>query len=377
MATMSLRPCGDFRTTYRQDTAIFDTRNSRWAMILFLALVYLMVLVPVLAPSVEDAPVLGTLFAPFTNAQYLSLAIQVCYWGIAALGLNILVGFTGQISLGHAAFFGVGAFASAYLNNELGIPVILAIPLAGLVAAAVGLLFGSPAARIKGLYLAIATLAAQFIIEDLFIRLDWFTGGSYGSLANPVELFGFAFDTDAKFFLFALTLTIILYIAAANLMRTRDGRAFVAVRDHYLSAEVMGISLTKYRILSFGISSFYAGIGGALYGHYLGFVSAEGFTILLSIQFLGIIIIGGLGSVMGAMLGTIFMVLLPVVMDGSVGLIAMTDWGNTPMITNGLAFFKEMAIGAAIILFLIFEPDGLAHRWRLTKAYWKLYPFSY
>jgi branched-chain amino acid transport system permease protein len=149
------------------------------------------------------------------------------------------------------------------------------------------------------------------------------------------------------------------------------------VRDHYLSAEVMGINLTKYRILSFGISSFYAGIGGALYGHYLGFVSAEGFTILLSIQFLGIIIIGGLGSVMGAMLGTIFMVLLPEVMAGGVDVIASTEWGNTPMITNGLAFFKEMAIGAAIILFLIFEPDGLAHRWRLIKAYWKLYPFSY
>jgi len=377
MATMSLRPCGDFRTTYRQDTAIFDTRNSRWAMILFLAGLYVMVLVPILAPGVEDAPVLGTIFAPFTNAQYLSLAIQACYWGIAALGLNILVGFTGQISLGHAAFFGVGAFGSTYLNNTYGIPVILSIPLAGLIAAAVGLVFGSPAARIKGLYLAIATLAAQFIIEDLFIRLDWFTGGSYGSLANSIEVFGFAFDTDPKFFLFALTLTIILFIAAANLMRSRDGRAFVAVRDHYLSAEVMGINLTKYRILSFGISSFYAGIGGALYGHYLGFVSAEGFTILLSIQFLGIIIIGGLGSVMGTMLGTIFMVLLPVVMDGSVSLIAATEWGDTPMITNGLAFFKEMAIGAAIILFLIFEPDGLAHRWRLIKAYWKLYPFSY
>ncbi|KAA5607115.1 branched-chain amino acid ABC transporter permease [Roseospira marina] len=377
MATTSLRPCGDFRTTYQQDTVIFDTRNSRRAMILFLVVLYAMVLIPILSPGVEDAPVLGALFAPFTNAQYLSLAIQACYWGIAALGLNILVGFTGQISLGHAAFFGIGAFGSAYLNNTYGIPVVLSIPLAGVLAAVVGLLFGSPAARIKGLYLAIATLAAQFIIEDLFIRLDWFTGGSYGSLANSIELFGITFDTDPKFFLFALTITIVLFVAAANLMRTRDGRAFVAVRDHYLSAEVMGINLTKYRVLSFGISSFYAGIGGALYGHYLGFVSAEGFTILLSIQFLGIIIIGGLGSVMGAMLGTIFMVLLPEVMAGGVDIIASTEWGNTPMITNGLAFFKEMAIGAAIILFLIFEPDGLAHRWRLIKAYWKLYPFSY
>ncbi len=388
MATVSLRPCGDFRTSYRKDTVIFQTAKARWAMVLFLVALYALVGIPAHLPQVEDVPLVGALFAPFTNAQYLSLAIQACYWGIAALGLNILVGFTGQISLGHAAFFGIGAFASAYLNNTHGIPVIFAIPLAGLITACVGLLFGSPAARIKGLYLAIATLAAQFIIEDLFIRLDWFTGGSSGSLANWIEIPAYdvaagqwvalyTFDSDAKFFLFALTLTVALYLFAANLMRSRDGRAFIAVRDHYLSAEVMGINLSKYRILSFGISSFYAGIGGALYGHYLGFVSAEGFTILLSIQFLGIIIIGGLGSVSGAMLGTIFMVLLPEVMAGGVDVIGSTEWGNTPMITNGLAFFKEMAIGAAIILFLIFEPDGLAHRWRMIRAYWRLYPFSY
>jgi branched-chain amino acid transport system permease protein len=151
----------------------------------------------------------------------------------------------------------------------------------------------------------------------------------------------------------------------------------VAIRDHYLSAEVMGINLTKYRILSFGISSFYAGIGGALFAHYLQFVSIEGFDILLSIQFLAMIIIGGLGSVMGSLMGTVFMVLLPEVMSAIIGVLKTTGWGNVPAVTHGLAFLQQAAIGLAIVLFLIFEPDGLAHRWRLIKAYWKLYPFSY
>jgi branched-chain amino acid transport system permease protein len=279
--------------------------------------------------------------------------------------------------LGHSAFFGFGAFASAWINNTMGIPVFFAIPLAGLLTTAVGLIVGIPAGRIKGLYLAVATLASQFILQDFFARADWFTGGASGALANPVSIFGFDFDTDERFFYVALTYLVIMYVAGANMMRTRDGRAFVAVRDHYLSAEIMGVNLTKYRILSFGISSFYAGVGGALFGHYLSFVSVEGFDILLSIQFLGMIIIGGLGSVMGALLGTAFMVLLPEVMEAILQLFQHTKWGSNPAITNGLPYMKEMAIGLAIVLFLIFEPDGLAHRWRMIKTYWKLYPFSY
>ncbi|MBK1663079.1 branched-chain amino acid ABC transporter permease [Rhodospirillum rubrum] len=373
MATLSLRPCGDFRTSYRADTKIFDTPTSRWAMVGFLCALYGLVILPQAFPALASLPVLRL----FADGYALSLGIQVCYYAIAALGLNILVGFTGQISLGHAAFFGVGAFSSAWLNTRVGLPVLVCIPLAGLMSAAVGLLFGAPAARIKGLYLAIATLAAQFIIEDLFVRMDWFTGGSSGSMADTPMLGSFAFDNDARYFLLSLSFTIVLFVMAANLMRSRDGRAFVALRDHYLSAEVMGIALTRYRVMSFGIAAFYAGIGGALYGHYLMFVSAEAFTILLSIQFLGMIIIGGLGSVMGAMLGTIFMVALPEVMGAVIAALQTTQWGNRPAVINGLPFFREMAIGAAIILFLIFEPDGLAHRWRLIKTYWKLYPFSH
>lgn len=345
--------CGEFRTTYQQDTTIFPTPLAR---------------------RVAIASVIFLLIAPsFLNPYFLNLGIQIGYYGIAALGLNIVVGFTGQISLGHAAFFGFGAFASAWLNNTTGLPVFFCIPLAGSMTMALGLIVGIPAGRIKGLYLAIATLASQYILEDFFSRADWFTGGAYGAMANPFSLFGFEFNNDQRYFYVVLFYVVVMFLFGSNLMRSRDGRAFVAVRDHYLSAEIMGINLTKYRILSFGISSFYAGVGGALFGHYLGFVSAEGFTIMLSIQFLGMIIIGGLGSVMGTLMGTAFMVLLPELMEAGVSVIGH----SLPGLTQALAYIREMAIGLAIILFLIFEPDGLAHRWKMIKAYWKLYPFSY
>jgi branched-chain amino acid transport system permease protein len=345
--------CGEFRTSYQLDTTIFPTPLAR-------RMAVAAVLLLLLAPS-------------FLNPYFLNLGIQIGYYGIAALGLNIVVGFTGQISLGHAAFFGFGAFASAWLNNTTGLPVFFCIPLAGAMTMALGLIVGIPAGRIKGLYLAIATLASQYILEDFFSRADWFTGGSYGAMANPFSLFGFAFNTDQRYFYVVLCYVVVMFLLAANLMRSRDGRAFVAVRDHYLSAEIMGINLTRYRILSFGISSLYAGVGGALFAHYLGFVSAEGFTIMLSIQFLGMIIIGGLGSLLGTLLGTAFMVLLPEVMEAGVSLVG----DSLPGLTQALAYIREMAIGLAIILFLIFEPDGLAHRWKMIKAYWKLYPFSY
>mgnify|MGYP006428284429 CR=1 FL=1 len=345
--------CGDFRTKYSQDVTIFPT------------------------PMARNAAILGCLalaVGPFVLSAYaLNLLIQIGYFGIAALGLNLLVGFSGQISLGHGAFFGFGAFASAYLSTHTGIPVILCIPLAGLLTTAVGMIVGIPAGRIKGLYLAIATLAAQYILEDFFSRADWFTGGSSGALAEPFTLFGVYLDTDQTYFYVVLGFLVVMYLLGANLVRSRDGRALVAVRDHYLSAEIMGINLTKYRILAFGIAAFYAGVGGALYAHYLGFVSAEGFTIMLSIQFLGMVIIGGLGSVMGTLMGVAFMVLLPEAMEAIAGVMS----GTMPGISEGVSYMKEMAIGLAIILFLIFEPNGLVHRWKLIKAYWKLYPFSY
>lgn len=355
MASDTLMPCGHFRTTYSKDQTIFPTPNSLRFLILGIVVLC---------------------FAPLVLDPYiLTLCIQIGYYGIAALGLNILVGCTGQISLGHAAFFGFGAFASSYFNSRLGIPVFFSIPLAGALTTAVGMIVGIPAARLKGLYLAIATLAAQVILQDFFSRADWFTGGFAGAAAAPFSIFGWDLSGDKSYFYVVLFYTVIMYVIGANILRTRDGRAFIALRDHYLSAEMMGIALSRYRILAFGVSSFYAAIAGALYGHHLGYVSAESFTIFQSVEFIGMIIIGGLGSIMGSLMGTAFMVLLPEVMQAAMR--ALGDAGLVTGVTGALAFLKEMAIGLAIILFLIFEPDGLAHRWRLIKAYWKLYPFSY
>ncbi|MGU3496447.1 branched-chain amino acid ABC transporter permease [Xanthobacteraceae bacterium A53D] len=356
MASTSLRPCGDYRSSYRADQTLFDTRLS----MLFCV-----------------AGVVALLFAPYVFSGYiLSLMIQIGYLGIAALGLNILVGFSGQISVGHAVFYGFGGFASCFLSHQ-GVPVPLAIVLAGLWTTAVGLLFGLPAARVKGLYLAIATLAAQFILQDFFVRATWFSGGTHGSVAEPFTLFGLDMSGDQRYFYVVLFFFVVLYLGAANLMRSRDGRALIAVRDHYLSAEMMGVNLTKYRTMAFGISSFYAGIAGALYAHYIGYMSVEGIDILLSIQFLAMIIIGGLGSVMGSILGTIFMVLLPELTGALASALQGSAIDRMLHLKDGITYLREMLIGAVIILFLIFEPDGLAHRWRQIKAYWKLYPFSY
>jgi branched-chain amino acid transport system permease protein len=357
MTTATLRPCGDFKTSYASDQTIFPTLVSRLFCV---------------------AAVILLCLAPFVLGKYaLNLLIQIGYLGIAALGLNILVGFTGQISIGHAAFFGFGGFASAYISNRLHVPVFFAIPLAGLATTLVGLIFGLPAARLKGLYLAIATLAAQFILQDFFARASWFTGGVAGTAAEPFSIFGWHADTDERFFYVVLAYVVVLFVFATNMMRTRDGRALVAVRDHYLSAEMMGINLTRYRTMSFGVSSFYAGVAGALYAHYLGFVSVEGIDILFSIQFLGMIIIGGLGSIMGTLMGTAFMLLLPEAMGALARLLSGSFIDKALGLNEGITFLREMTIGAIIVLFLIFEPDGLAHRWRQIRAYWKLYPFSY
>ncbi|MBN9585472.1 MAG: branched-chain amino acid ABC transporter permease [Afipia sp. 62-7] len=356
MAGQNLLPAGDYRTTYAADTTIFPTTTSRNMMILGIVLIC---------------------FAPYVLNEYsLSLLIQIGIFSIAALGLNIVVGFTGQISIGHAAFFGFGAFTSAYLSNH-HVPVFFCIPLAGVVTALVGLIFGLPAARLKGLYLAIATLAAQFILLDFFSRAEWFTGGSVPAMAEPFSIFGKTVRGDNQYFYVVLAYVIVCYLLVTNLMRTRDGRALIAVRDHYLSAEIMGINLTKYRTLSFGLAAFFAGVGGALYAHYNQVVSNEGFGIDRSIIFLAMIIIGGLGSIMGTLMGTAFMVLLPESMEWLSAALSGSAIDHALGLKTNISFLREMSIGIIIIIFLIFEPDGLAHRWRQIKAYWKLYPFSH
>ncbi len=353
----SMIPAGDFRTSYAVDTTIFPTVTSR---------------------NVAIASIVLISFAPYLFSEFwLSLLIQIGIYGIAALGLNVLVGFTGQISIGHAAFFLFGAFSSAYLSTKIGVPAFFAIPLSGLVTALVGLVFGLPAARLKGLYLAIATLAAQYILLDFFARAEWFSGGSVPAMAEPFSIFGYVFQGDRQYFYVVLAYVVVCFLLVTNMMRSRDGRALVAVRDHYLSAEIMGINLTKYRTLSFGVAAFFAGVGGALYAHYQLVVSYEGFGIERSILFLAMIIIGGTGSIMGTLMGTAFVVLLPEVMEWISSLLAGGAIDQALGLKTNITFLREIAIGVIIIVFLVFEPDGLAHRWHQIKAYWKLYPFSH
>jgi branched-chain amino acid transport system permease protein len=345
--------CGDFRTSYEKDAVIFQTPFIKACMALFFA---------------------ALLALPyFLKGEYMWVVLQIVIAAIGAVGLNILTGFTGQISLGQGAFFGVGAYTSAYITAKMGLSFWIGIPAAGLMTAMAGMIFGIPSLRLKGLYLAIATLASQFILEWIFIRWEPVTGGSYGINVPRPSIAGFTFDSDSSFYYIVLAFAVAMILFATNLMRTKTGRAFMAVRDHYISAEIMGISLYKYRLLSFGISSFYAGVAGALYGHSLKFVSSEQFGIGVSIVYLAMIIIGGLGSIVGSIFGAVFMILLPKILSVATEMVA----ADFPSIAKLAISFEQGIFGLIIVLFLIFEPDGLAHRWKLIKAYWKLYPFSY
>jgi branched-chain amino acid transport system permease protein len=345
--------CGDFRTSYEKDAVIFQTPFIKVCMALFFA---------------------GLLALPYLlKGEYMWVALQIVIAAIGAVGLNILTGFTGQISLGQGAFFGVGAYTSAYITVKMGLSFWIGIPAAGMMTAMAGMVFGIPSLRLKGLYLAIATLASQFILEWVFIRWESVTGGSYGMTVPRPSIAGYTFDSDSSFYYIVLAIAAGMILFATNLVRTKTGRAFMAVRDHYISAEIMGISLYKYRLLSFGISSFYAGVAGALYGHSLKFVSSEQFGIGVSIVYLAMIIIGGLGSIVGSIFGAVFMILLPKILSVATEMVS----ADFPSIAKLAISFEQGIFGLIIVLFLIFEPDGLAHRWKLIKAYWKLYPFSY
>jgi branched-chain amino acid transport system permease protein len=345
--------CGEFKTSYAADSAIFETWVSRSFTLAFLA---------------------GCLAVPlFASAYWLDVATRAAIAVIAALGLNILTGFTGQISLGNAAFMAVGAYATAALAGKAGLPFPLVIPLSGLLTAAAGMVFGIPSLRLKGLYLAMATLAAHFIVEFAASHWDAMTGGVNGISIPAASLGGLQLDTDARLFYLVLPLTAGLVLFATNLFRTRVGKAFVAVRDQDISAEVMGVRVFKYKLLSFAVSSFYVGVAGSLLAYQARIISPENFPITLAIDQLGMIIIGGLGSVQGSIFGAIFMTVLPELLRLSTG--ALSD--TFPHLTTIFAPLKAGLFGLVIVLFLVFEPDGLAARWRLVKTYWKLYPFSY
>ncbi|MEW5913900.1 MAG: branched-chain amino acid ABC transporter permease [Thermodesulfobacteriota bacterium] len=352
-------PCGLFFETYTRDESIFPTL---WLKLWMVGLGVALLVFPWVAQPLSD----------LMGINLLNLFNLILIYIVGAHGLNLLTGYTGQISLGHGAFMGVGAYTAGILAN-LGWPFWLALPAAGLMAAAVGMIFGIPSLRLRGLYLAIATMAAQFILDYAMRNWTGLTGGSGGLTVPAASIGGFAFNSDVKFYFLALAFAAGATMCLKNLTRTRTGRAFVAVRDRYLSAEVIGVNLFKYRIMSFGISSFMVGIAGGLWAYYITIISDEHFTMWLSVQYLAMIIVGGMGSVLGSIFGVIFMVTLPEIL--LIPAEAMTNL--FPNIFGIFASLRELIFGLIVIAFLIFEPDGLAARWHTVRAYWKLWPFSY
>jgi branched-chain amino acid transport system permease protein len=354
---MIYRECGVFKTTYQADTAFYTTPLARYAML--------------------GLGLLAVLVVPFlANDIWLSRINLVLLAALAALGLNLLTGYAGQISIGHAGFMAVGAYTAAILMSRYAMPFWVALPAGGVMATMVGTFFGIPSLRIKGFYLAIATLAAQFIIQWTINHVKWISGGTQASIyIPPPSLGGLVFKTQFEKYFLILAVVAIMTLFAMNLVRGRIGRAFMAVRDRDVAAEIIGVDVFRYKLLAFAVSSFYAGVAGVLYTLFLGIANYEQFTLEQSIAFIAMIIIGGLGSVTGSFLGAAFITLLPIFLSEVVPDIG--SWFGGGVSNNLMAQLQLMIYGALIILFLILEPLGLARLWQKLQNYFRLWPFAY
>jgi branched-chain amino acid transport system permease protein len=354
---MLYREAGQFKISYAADQAIFPLAQDRWFVLLLV--VFAFAGVPLIA---------GDYF-------YTEVLIPVLILSIAAIGLNILTGYCGQVSLGTGGFMAVGAYA-AY-NVALRLPdvnIIVAFLFAGLMAMLVGLLFGLPSLRIKGFYLAVATLAAQFFLEWTFARVKWFTNyAPSGSVAvGRIDLFGVPIDSPLKRYLLVLAFAVVLALVAKNLVRGRIGRMWMAMRDMDIAAEIIGIRPLHAKLSAFAVSSFYIGIAGALWGFFrLGSWEPLAFDINRSFQVLFMIIIGGLGSILGSFLGAIFIVLVPIFLN------QLPHWLGIPISTATISHVEFMVFGAMIVLFLIAEPNGFARLWAIGKEKLRIWPFPY
>jgi len=344
---------GIFHSTYEKDMALRRTHAQKIRIVI---VILIMLVFPFLA-----------------NRYYLTLANQVGIAVIGAIGLNILVGYTGQISLGQGGFMAVGAYTAAIMTIRLGMPWWASTIVACFMTALIGTIFGIPSLRLKGLYLAIATLAAQEIILWTVKNWNGLTGGVDALVVPNPMLFGIRMNTDFNFYWLVWILVVIVTIATVNLFRTHFGRAFIAIRDQDIAASVMGVDLFKYKLLAFAVSSFLVGLAGALTAHYRSIVTWERFTVDVSVTYLAMIIIGGLGSVTGSYLGATFMTLLPVVLT-NLGRAVKTSF---PVIDSIIPFIQQGMFGLVIILFLILEPEGLNKIWKNIKDYFRLWPFSY
>jgi branched-chain amino acid transport system permease protein len=350
-----LRPAGEFDTSYARDMATIRRPWQWWLLFAFILALYAL---------------------PFYAGQStVSLVNRIGITIIVVQGLNLLTGYTGQISLGQAAFMTVGGYISALLVNNLGWSFFLALPMAALGAGIVGLIFGLPSLRVKGFYLVMATLAAQFIIP-------WFTRNAFPDVLNGAQglnvqvpvLFGVEFNTPQRYIYITLTVLIISTIVAHNVSRSRLGRAFVAIRDNDLAAELLGVNLFKHKLQSFFLAAVFAGVAGSLAAHNIRHLNSETFNLTDSVFYMGMLVVGGLGSNLGPIFGATIVGLL---IEGATlfGPFFINLFPSTA--AGAVQALRPLFFGSALMLFLIFEPRGLAHRWYLIKAAWRLRPFSY
>ncbi len=354
---MLYREAGQFKTSYRADQAIFPIAQDRWFVV--------------------GLVLFGFLVLPLFAEQYLytEVLIPVLILSLAAIGLNILTGYCGQLSLGTGGFMAVGAYAS--YNLLLRMPdtnLIVVFLFGGLMAMLVGVLFGIPSLRIKGFYLAVATLASQFFLEWVFARVKWFTNyASSGSVAVAnLDLFGIPIRTPMEKYLLVLSIVVVLALAAKNLIRGRLGRMWMATRDMDIAAEIIGIRPLHAKLSAFAVSSFYIGVAGALWAFLrLGSWEPLAFDINRSFQILFMVIIGGLGSILGSFLGAAFIVLTPIFLNQVPGMLGI------PLLTAMISHLEFMIFGAMIVFFLIVEPHGLARLWAIAKEKLRLWPFPY
>jgi branched-chain amino acid transport system permease protein len=352
------RESGTFKTSYRDDMALYPLPVAKWTVA---ALAGLFIAV-----------------APLTLGEYyLSVLNLILVAVVGALGLNILVGYTGQISIGHGAFMSVGAYTAANLIVRLGMPFWVAIPAGGAMAALIGIIVGIPSLRIKGIYLAIATLAAQLIIEWAINHVQWISGGVQSSIEIPrPSLFGYQLRSERSIYLFLMFFVVLATVATLNLVRSRIGRAFIAIRDQDIAAEIIGINIFRYKLYAFAISSFYAGVTGVLESYYLGLANYEQFQLDVSIDYLAMVIIGGLGSVLGSIYGAIFVTLLPIATRWALQSFGGILFSQADLL-NIIPNLRLVMFGGLIILFLVVEPEGLNRLWRNIRNYFRVWPFSY
>ncbi len=354
---MFYREAGQFKSSYAADQAVFPILQDRVFIALWLAI--------------------GFILVPLLSSEYLFRAIFIPFliMALAALGLNLLVGYCGQLSLGTGGFMAVGAYAAYNLCVRIpDLNPLVAFLLAGGVATLVGSVFGIPSLRLKGYYLAVATLAAQFFLDWVFSRVAWLTNNTpSGSIAAPpVTLFGLTFETPMKKYLLCLTILVLFAVVAKNIVRGRIGRAWMATRDMDVAAEIIGIRPMYAKLSAFAVSSFFIGIAGALWGFvHLGSWEPLAFDISRSFSILFMVIIGGLGSILGSLLGAAFITVLPLFLN------QMPQWFGVSVSTAMISHLEAMIFGTLIVFFLIVEPLGLARLWRIGKEKLRLWPFPY